>query len=176
MNIQRILILVAASVLLASCSGTDGGSGHNHSQYAGEEKQAFKALSERDVAGYLRGDGMRMALAAELNGYPGPRHILENEGSLGLTAEQKVKVQEAFDGMKRDAQSLGKRLVDKEAELDRLFAEKKIDGSRLPEYLAEIGRINAELRSVHLRTHLEMVKVLTPEQTAQYNRLRGYTE
>ena len=176
MNLKRILMFIAASVLMASCSGTDGGSGHNHSQYAGEEKQAIKALSEREVAGYLRGDGMRMALAAELNGYPGPRHILENEDSLGLTAEQKEKVQEAFDGMTRDAQSLGKRLVDKETELDRLFAEKKIDGGRLPEYLAEIGRINAELRSVHLRTHLEMVKVLTPGQTAQYNRLRGYTE
>jgi Spy/CpxP family protein refolding chaperone len=176
MNLKIILMLAAASVLMASCSGTEGGSGHNHSQYAGKEKQAIKALSETEVTGYLNGDGMSLALAAELNGYPGPKHILENEGPLGLTAEQKEKVQEAFDGMKRDAQSLGKRLVDKETELDRLFAEKKIDGGRLPEYLAEIGRINAELRSVHLRTHLEMVEVLTPEQTAQYNRLRGYTE
>ena len=37
---------------------------------------------------------MSLALAAELNGYPGPLHVLELADRLGLSAEQRGKVQQ----------------------------------------------------------------------------------
>jgi hypothetical protein len=40
--------------------------------YAGEQARPIKALSETDIAALRKGEGMGMAKAAELNGYPGP--------------------------------------------------------------------------------------------------------
>jgi hypothetical protein len=40
---------------------------------------------------------MGLALAAELNGYPGPIHVLQLSDKLGLTPEQKARVQSLFD-------------------------------------------------------------------------------
>jgi len=38
--------------------------------YAGQQARSIKALSADDVAALLKGEGMGMAKAAELNGYP----------------------------------------------------------------------------------------------------------
>src|SRR5215469_14793256 len=44
--------------------------------YAGQEARTIKALSDDDIAALRKGEGMGMAKAAELNGYPGPVHVL----------------------------------------------------------------------------------------------------
>jgi hypothetical protein len=44
--------------------------------YAGMQTRPIKALSEQQVADLQAGRGMGLALAAELNGYPGPAHVL----------------------------------------------------------------------------------------------------
>ena len=63
MNRLLILVLVAfASAALAQ----------SHQPYAGLEGRAIKALSEQQIADLRAGRGMGLALAAELNGYPGP--------------------------------------------------------------------------------------------------------
>ena len=54
---------------------------HPLSPYAGQQTRAIKALSPEDLAGLLNGEGRGMAKAAELNGYPGPVHVLELAGS-----------------------------------------------------------------------------------------------
>jgi hypothetical protein len=56
--------------------------------YAGLEKRAIKALSDAQIADLRAGRGMDLALPAELNGYPGPVHVLELGDRLGLDAEQ----------------------------------------------------------------------------------------
>ena len=58
-----------------------------HSPYAGQEKREIKALSQEDVEGYLTGQGMGFAKAAELNQYPGPKHVLELARELRLEKE-----------------------------------------------------------------------------------------
>ena len=37
-----------------------------------------------------------------------------------------------------------------------------------------LGELQGHLRSVHLTAHLEMRALLTPEQIANYQQLRGY--
>ena len=44
---------------------------------AGMQARSIKALSEQQVADLKAGRGMGLALSAELNGYPGPAHVLE---------------------------------------------------------------------------------------------------
>ena len=44
--------------------------------YAGQQTRTIKALSDDEIAALRNGEGMGMAKAAELNGYPGPIHVL----------------------------------------------------------------------------------------------------
>ena len=51
----------------------------------------MKSLSDQQLSDLRAGRGMGMALPAELNGYPGPVHVLELADALGLTPEQREK-------------------------------------------------------------------------------------
>lgn len=144
------------------------------SPYAGMESRPIKSLSSAQVAGYLSGDGMGMALAAELNRYPGPKHVLDMSGRLGLTDVQRAKIVAIHDEMSRNAIRIGKSIVHLEAQLDRLFASGEINGELLRSMLDEIAKKQAELRFVHLDAHLRTRGVLSVEQVAAYQRARGY--
>ena len=96
------------------------------SPYAGEEGRDIKALSAQDLDAYLTGKGMGFAKAAELNGYAGPKHVLELAGELALTPEQRTQTQALFAAMQTKAVALGRQLVDEERKLDRLFANASV--------------------------------------------------
>ena len=65
--------------------------------YAGLQTREIKALSHEQMEDLAAGRGMGLALAAELNGYPGPRHVLELATQLSLTDEQRNSIQRLFD-------------------------------------------------------------------------------
>lgn len=144
------------------------------SPYAGEQHREIKALSEQDVQNLLAGRGMGLAKSAELNSYPGPAHVLAMADRLGLSAEQKARTKAVFDAMDARARALGKALVEREAELDRLFASRQVTRATLESSLAEISRLQGELRGVHLEAHLAQTDILTQAQVAAYVDLRGY--
>ena len=79
--------------------------------YAGLETREIATLSEKDVDDLLAGRGWGFALAAELNGYPGPAHVLELAEELALTETQRVEVQAIFDAMNARARVLGAEFV-----------------------------------------------------------------
>jgi hypothetical protein len=142
--------------------------------YAGQETRAIKALSGQEVADLLAGRGMGLAKAAELNHYPGPIHVLELRAPLALTVEQERAVEAIFARMQDAARPLGARLVEREAALDRLFAEGRITPERLQDETATIAELQGRLRTVHLAAHLATRVALTPEQVVRYDALRGY--
>jgi len=57
------------------------------SPYAGFEQRPIKALSTQQIADLRAGREMSLALAAELNGFPGPLHVLELARGLDLTGQ-----------------------------------------------------------------------------------------
>ena len=142
--------------------------------YAGEEARAIKSLSAEEVEQLLGGHGMGLAKAAELNHYPGPRHVLELAAELQLTPEQRASAQAAFDRMRDEAVRLGRRIVERERTLDAMFARADIDAGRLRASTSEIARLQGELRAAHLSAHLEMRRLLSPAQIKKYDELRGY--
>lgn len=144
------------------------------SPYAGEQLREIKALSSKEVQDLLAGRGMGLAKSAELNHYPGPAHVLELAERLDLSAEQKASTKSLFDAMEARARALGKALVEREAELDRLFASRRVSSATLASSLAEISKLQGELRRAHLEAHLAQTDLLTPEQVASYAELRGY--
>ncbi|MDP2330842.1 MAG: Spy/CpxP family protein refolding chaperone [Reyranella sp.] len=147
---------------------------HHPQPYAGQDSRPVKTLSAEQLADLRAGRGMGLALPAELNGYPGPTHVLELAGPLGLTPEQRSRTEALVAAMKAEAIPLGERLIADETALDRLFAEKRATAGTLDAASASIGATQAALRAAHLRYHLDMMAVLTPEQVARYGALRGY--
>jgi hypothetical protein len=142
--------------------------------YAGLETRPIKALSDEQIADLRAGRGMGLALAAELNGYPGPLHVLDLAQTLELSETQRAKMQELFAAMKAETIPLGEKLIAQEADLDRQFAGKAITEVSLAVALQAIGATQGALRTAHLRYHLATVPVLTPHQIQRYGKLRGY--
>jgi Spy/CpxP family protein refolding chaperone len=147
---------------------------HTASPYAGHESRAVKAFSDQQIADLRAGRGMGYALAAELNGYPGPSHVLELRERLGLTEAQQNRMQELFDAMKAETIPIGERLIAQEAEFDRLFSGRTVTTESLTARTSVIAGTQAALRAAHLKYHLATTAVLTPEQVRQYGELRGY--
>ena len=76
--------------------------------------------------------------------------------------------------MRAEAVRLGRLFVEKEAALNRLFGDVRAGSANLQRLVGETARLQGELRLSHLRAHLEMRSILTPQQIARYNELRGY--
>ena len=154
--------------------GPQGHAPQNHAPYAEMKDRAIKALSEQQIADLKAGRGMGLALPAELNGYPGPIHVLEFADQMNLTAEQRARTDELYRSMKDEAAPLGERLIESEAGLDRLFANRAITPANLDTATNDIARLQGQLRQTHLKYHLAMVDLLSPEQIQHYRQLRGY--
>ena len=118
---------------------------------------------------------MGFARAAELNGYPGPLHVLELAEDLDLSAAQREDVEQIRAAMQADAQTLGAQIVEMEQHLDALFAEDRAVPGEVDRMANYVGEAKGELRAVHLRAHITTRSALSPDQVALYNRLRGYT-
>ena len=172
---MRIVPRLLFVIVVVAFPGDITAQGHEHaSPYAGLEDREIKSLSPDEIQGLLDGQGMSLALPAELNGLPGPRHVLDMRAELALTADQGEQVQEIFDAMSRSARHLGKRIIELERKLDVGFAERTITVDSLDKLLGALAVERAQLRAVHLKAHLSLVPVLTEEQRVLYNRLRGY--
>lgn len=161
--------LLCAVALLAAF-----GNAYSQSPYTGQESREIKALSPQEVSDLLGGKGMGFAKAAELNGYPGPAHVLELAAQLQLTPEQMARTEALFKKMQTQAVNIGRQLVEEERVLDRQFSSKSITPAWLQSSLERIAKLQADLRRVHLETHLEQTALLSDTQIAAYSKLRGY--
>lgn len=147
---------------------------HSHAAYAGLQERQIKALSEQQIEDLQEGRGMSMALAAELNGYPGPLHTLELARELALTPEQEKRTRALFVEMQHEARVLGRQLVASEEALDRLFRDGEATADSVSALVQDAATLQGQLRAHHLLYHLRMLEVLTPEQVERYNGVRGY--
>jgi Spy/CpxP family protein refolding chaperone len=145
------------------------------SKYIGQEKREIKSLSPDDIEQLKSGEGWGLAKAAELNGMPGPAHVLQMKDKISLTKQQEQRISEIFNNMKSRAIPLGKQLVDLEKDLNQSFEKQSIDEKSLKTKIEKIASVTANLRYVHLSAHLETPTILTSEQIALYNKLRGYS-
>jgi hypothetical protein len=158
------VMMVAAAIEVAA----------TESPYTGQEDRGIKALSQQEIDGYLDGSGMGYAKAAELNEFPGPKHVLDPAGELALTHEQTKRTQARHETVKSRAVVLGRRIVEKETELDGKFADGSIEPSSLEKLITEIALLEAQIRHVHLNAHLEQKALLDDRQIRRYAQLRGY--
>lgn len=174
-----LLALTAGAAAAQDHQGHGAGGMHGQSvpsasPYASFQARPVKALSDQQIADLRSGRGMGLALPAELNGYPGPVHVLELADQLALTDAQRARMQALYEAMKAEAVPIGERLIAQEADLDGQFAAKTITPASLAAVTDAIGATQGQLRAAHLKYHLLTTEALTPDQVRSYAVLRGY--
>ncbi len=170
----RATILVVILILIPTF--TFSAADHSHkSKYAGEEKRAIKSLSKTDIEELKNGKGWGLAKAAELNGVPGPAHLLEMKEEINLSTKQISAIEDIYNKMKQEAIPIGLQLIELERELNNHFANRTITDQLLRQILQRIAQVHRQLRYVHLSTHLKTPDILKSEQITLYNKLRGYS-
>jgi hypothetical protein len=164
------------TIWLAACTVVLGGAAlaQEAQPYAGMDARSIKTLSEQQVDDLRAGRGMGLALAAELNGYPGPSHAIELSASLQLSSDQVAKLGDAVAAMKAETIPIGELLISQERDLNEEFASQRITPASLQAAVEAIGATQAVLRGAHLKYHLSTAAILTPEQIRRYAELRGY--
>ena len=168
------MIRIALFALLVIVATTATSSAQTMSPYAGQDQRTIKALSDEEIRDLLKARGMGLAKAAELNSYPGPLHVLQLGTELGLSDAQRKATDSLYATMRQRALSIGRQIIEAERTLDRAFANGAIEPATLRSQLRAIATLQGELRAVHLEAHLAQRSLLTPEQIAQYDALRGY--
>jgi hypothetical protein len=174
---QEVVLMrmtMAAAAVLVLCGPAPAQHQHFNAPYAGMQQRDVKALSEQQLADLRAGRGMGYALAAELNGYPGPLHVIELADQLELAPAMRGRMRELFEAMKAEAVPAGDDLIAREAALDRAFADRTISPETLAVLTARIGEAQAKLRAIHLKYHLTTAELLSPHQRHRYAELRGY--
>ena len=173
---MKRILCTSLAVLIAASPALGQHSHGSQTPYAGMQNRAIKSLSDNDIKELRRGGGWGLALAAELNGMPGPAHLLELKDQIPLTQDQVTKTQALLDDMRKAAIPTGERLIAAETALEHAFAKGSVDEASLRRLLAEAESARTELRFIHLSQHFKTVQYLKPEQIRRYNILRGYAE
>ncbi|WMS89031.1 hypothetical protein [Pleionea litopenaei] len=167
-----LVYTVLVYLMLATfCSATLA----EQTNYSGEELREIKSLSKDRIEGLLEGKGMGYAKVAELNGYPGPKHVLELAEELDLSEEQLAKTKSNFSKMNKQARELGQQLIHAERELETLFNVGSVTEAQVISRLENIVQLEAQLRACHVNAHLTQKNLLSAHQVQLYNRLRGYS-
>ena len=172
--IAMLLALVVTACTTKSEESNEVDTPNASSGYADLIDTEIRGMSTETIEGYRTAQGMGMALPAELNGYPGPRHVLDFADELELSDEQLQLIQALFDNMQVRAIALGEAILIAEAELEQAYRDGTISEAYLMDKLEEIGLLHTQLRYTHLQTHLTTIEILTLHQVVLYNQLRGY--
>jgi Spy/CpxP family protein refolding chaperone len=171
-----VLALAAAATAVLAQQHHGGGQHKPAAQpYAGQQTREVATLSAQELNDLVAGRGMGLAKSAELNGHPGPAHVLELAEQLQLTPDQRQQVKAAFDRMHAKAKALGEAYIEAEKAVDQAFRSGTADAAVVTARVAEANRLLGEVRLSHLQAHVEITPLLTPEQRARYAELRGYT-
>ena len=144
--------------------------------YAGQQESSIRGLTEAEIASFREARGMGLARPADINGYPGPIHVLELSDALSLSTDQRDAVRALYGEMREEAVPLGEEFLTQYGALEGAFRDRTVTAATLDRQTAELGRIEGRLRSTHLKYHLLTTDLLTKEQIAEYGRLRGYAE
>lgn len=149
----------------------------SHAQpYAGQQNRAIASFSDEEIRDLREGRGMGLARPAELNGYPGPMHVLELARELNLTDEQRRAVEAIFAQMRQSAQAAGDRYLEAEQAVEAAFRSGNATPDKISALVRQADGARAEVRLAHLKAHLATAPLLSAEQRRSYAELRGYAD
>lgn len=160
-----VAIVLAAASLATAQHAHDGASG-------GEPHLAAQRCQQQFEQVIADGRGFGLAFAADQEGYPGPLHVLELKDRLRISGDQEREMQRMMDTMFAESRPAAARLLAAERRLRSLFASGTADEASVRAAVADVERARAEVRLVHLLTHLKTRDRLTEEQRRLYHAVR----
>ena len=163
-----MMIHTIVTFLICLVVGPSAAAQHVHPPPPAAPAGVITSLSADVVQQLLAGAGMGLAMPAELNRYPGPKHVLELKDALRLSRMQESKIQEIQQQMLTAAKTLGARIVSAEQALDAAFGDQTITETDLARRVTSIAALQGELRGAHLRAHLATRPLLSAEQVRKY--------
>ena len=104
-----------------------------------------------------------MALPAELNRYPGPRHVLEVADKLGPSPEQEAETRRLFERMQVGSRAARRRAGRQGGGARAAVRVGRCGRAALRAVVTEAARLRGELRLAHLKYHLVMRQLLSPD-------------
>ncbi len=164
-----VLLLAMGSMPVTAKQDHDPSS---HAHYSRGSEVA--SLTDEEVRSLRHGEGMGLARAAELNHFPGPRHLLELASELGLSDEQIARIRAIHDRMKSEAVAKGDAIIMAEGHLADLFASGEPTARETARVTGHLGAMRGQLQAIHLLAHIEAARELSAGQIREYDRLRGY--
>jgi hypothetical protein len=170
-SMKRYLLRTALALLALAPAGVQAQSA---SPYAGLESRQIKSLSVEDIAELRKGAGWGLALPAELNGVPGPSHLLALKDEIGLSPDQVASIEAIYSAMKSEAIPAGEKFIAAEEAIEQAFERGELNGQQLRMLIDNAAAARADLRFVHLSRHLSTPPLLAEEQIERYKSLRGY--
>jgi len=171
MNKMKPMAFAIPLMVMATAADTD-----NAKPYAGFQDRKIASLSQNDIEDISNGLGWGLALPAELNGYPGPTHVLDMKDELNLSEAQTSSINSIFMAMRTEAILAGNKFLAAEIALNEAFQSKTITPQTLAELIQIAAVTRGELRNIHLQAHLKTVEILRLDQISRYNDLRGYDD
>lgn len=170
---HRAASLLTFGLLLAACAGPTREPVRMPAPIP-DPVEPLRGVPPAEVEALRAGDGMGQARAAELNGHPGPKHVLELADSLALTPDQRARVAEVHGRMAAAARAIGVEILAGEAGLEASFRAGEMDAVELERRVSALAVQRGRLRLAHLEAHLETAALLTPAQRERYYQLRKH--
>src|SRR5947207_9101394 len=167
---RYVMLGVVVGIAITTAAAASAQHGHGGAGAEGHQMAQACASEFEKVVGDGRGFGL--AFAADQNGYPGPMHVLELRDRLKLTADQEAKARDLMHAMFAESRPKSVRLLEAEARLRRLFAERVADDAAVRAAVAEVERARSEVRLVHLLAHLKTRDLLSEDQRRLYHEAR----
>src|SRR5437899_8650081 len=171
---RRVMLGVFAAVGLAGLTAgtTVTRAQHAHGSAGAQGHQVAQTCASEFEKVVGEGRGFGLAFAADQNGYPGPMHVLELKDRLKLTADQEAKAQALMQAMFAESKPKSAQLLEAEAKLRRLFADRSADDAAVRAAVGEVERARSQVRLVHLLAHLKTRGLLTEDQRRLYHEAR----
>lgn len=172
--------LVSSPAVAQEHGESDGDMGGKH-QMHGQAQGGMQGMgggmlggvSEQEKEALLKGAGLGAGMIAMMNGYPGPKHVLEMGDELGLTAKQRESIGKTYGKVKAESVEFGTELVEKDEKLTALFASGSVSTGEVEKLSREIGELQGRVRAAHLNAHVETYDALTPAQREQLSSMQG---
>ncbi|MGW8283196.1 MAG: Spy/CpxP family protein refolding chaperone [Gemmatimonadota bacterium] len=167
-----VFVVAASSPAVAQDGdGTGMGNGRQH-QMQGHDQGGMQGMgggmlggiSAQEKEALLKGSGLGAGMIAMMNGYPGPKHVLEMGDELELTAAQREEIGTIFGEAKASFVELGTTIVEKDEALTALFTSGSATTAQVETLAREIGDLQGQLRAGHLNAHIRTYDALTPAQ------------
>lgn len=110
-----------------------------------------------------------------ISNLPEPRHVLELAAALGLTVEQRRKIQAIATGYETLMAEINQEMREAQETIDRVYREKRVDYIFLEVQLNTLGKLRTEQRFAHISMQISTQNALTDEQVEMYQHVQSFT-